>query len=191
LTAGNAAPYCAGPIRHRHLKQLVRTAASLPGPRVELAPWNRLAQLATGDGSAPPPEGGRDASGLRALVGACLTALARRLDEALPPALANARQQWDKVDDLTIVDEDLAATLADARRTLVATAAGGAPAERAVALEGLLALDTARGLTTLAERGLASLIRLRVRSRDEVLLPAGRPFVDLGAALAEAARAWA
>src|SRR4051812_26881914 len=45
LTCRNAAPYCAAPIRQRHLKQLLRTAALLPGPKVEIAPWNRLAQL--------------------------------------------------------------------------------------------------------------------------------------------------
>jgi hypothetical protein len=95
------------------------------------------------------------------------------------------------VDALTVVDEELGVTLAKTRRTLVAAATAASPGGRAVALEGLLALDTARGLVTLAERGLASLIRLRVRSQVEDLLPGGRPFLDLGAALAEAARAWA
>jgi hypothetical protein len=60
----------------------------------------------------------------------------------------------------------------------------------AVALEGLLALEAACGLTTLAERRLSSLIRLRLRGRERDILPAGRPFLDLGAAFAEAARAW-
>src|SRR4051812_8269827 len=97
LTCRNAAPYCAAPIRQRHLKQLLRTAALLPGPKVEIAPWNRLAQLGavSPDSSATeapspaePEESPREAAKLRALVGDCLSALARRLDEALPAALA-------------------------------------------------------------------------------------------------------
>jgi hypothetical protein len=177
-----------GPIRHRYLKELVRTAAALPGPRIDLAPWDRLTQLGEATGSA---EVSTEPARLRALVAQALLSLAHRLDEVLPPALLRARQAWDKVDDLAIVDEDLAATLAATRRTLVAgTIAASAP-ERAVAFEGLVALDAARGLTGLAERGLASLIRLRVRASNDELLPDGRPFIDLGAALAEAARAWA
>jgi hypothetical protein len=104
--------------------------------------------------------------------------------------LAQPWRSWEKIDDLSIVDEQLAALLAEARRALVAAARGPARL-RAVAFEGLLALDAARGLTTLAEHGLASLIRLRVRAGDEELMPDGRPFLDIGAALAEAARAWA
>jgi hypothetical protein len=186
----NAGPYCAGPIRHRHLNQLVRTAASLPGPRVDFAPWSRLAELGAVDPTERPGPA-PTAPELRAVVGDCLSALSRRLEEVLPPALARARQHWDRIDDLTIVDEELAVALAEARRTLVAAATAGLPPERAVAFEGLLALDSARGLTHLAERGLASLIRLRVRGREDELLPEGRPFLDLGAALAEAARGWA
>jgi hypothetical protein len=52
-------------------------------------------------------------------------------------------------------------------------------------------LEAACGLTTLAERRLSSVIRLRLRSDDQELLPAGRPFLDLGAAISEAARVWA
>src|SRR6185369_3560729 len=117
-------------------------------------------------------------------------ALAARLDAVLPPVLAQPWRQWDTIDNLKIVDEDLSATLARTRRALLA-ATRGPGRLRAVGFEGLLALDAARGLTTLAERGLASLIRLRVRAGEEDLMPDGRPFLDLGAALAEAARAWA
>jgi hypothetical protein len=174
-------------IRHRELKQLLQTAAVLPGPKVALTPWNHLGTLAQ---AACDPSAPVDLVRLRAMVGQTLVALARRIDEVLPGALARARQAWDTIDDLTIVDEELAAMLAATRGALVA-AIGTSPQQRAVALEGLLALDAARGLTGLAERGLASLIRLRVRGRDDELLPQGRPFLDLGAALAEAARAWA
>jgi hypothetical protein len=156
----------------------------------ELAHWDRLTELDETIGPAAP-EVTAEPARLRALVSHALDGLARRLDELLPPALTRARQAWDKVDDLTIVDEELASVLAATRRTLVANAACASAPVRAVAFEGLLALDAARGLTSLAERGLASLIRLRVRGSNDDLLPDGRPFLDLGAALAEAARAWA
>jgi hypothetical protein len=142
---------------------------------------------------------------LRALVAECLAALARRIDETLPAALAQARQAWDRVDDLTIIDPSLRAALGDARRWLAAAASDATGPRGAVALEGLLALEAAFGLALLAERRLSALIRLRVRAHaqgqgegqgqgeveSEDLLPSGRPFLDLGAALAEAAQAWA
>jgi hypothetical protein len=157
---------------------------------IELAHWDRLTELGETIGPATAAVTAEPAR-LRALVSHALDGLARRLDDVLPPTLARARQAWDKVDDLTIVDEELASLLAATRRTLVENAASDSAPVRAVAFEGLLALDAARGLTSLAERGLASLIRLRVRGSNDDLLPDGRPFLDLGAALAEAARAWA
>ena len=67
----------------------------------------------------------------------------------------------------------------------------GSPApRRAVALEGLLAIDLAIALVRLFERRLAALLRLRLRSATPELLPEGRPFLDLGRALHEAAEAW-
>jgi hypothetical protein len=128
---------------------------------------------------------------MRALVAEALTALARRIDETLPGALARARQQWDQVDQLTIIDGPLGATLANALRWLAAAAADGGPRRSAVALEGLAAIEAAMGLVALCERRLSALIRLRVRSQAEELLPNGRPFLDVAAALAEAAEAWA
>jgi hypothetical protein len=157
---------------------------------IELAHWDRLTHLGETTGPAAA-EVVTEPVRLRALVCHALEALAGRLDELLPPALARARLAWDKVDALTIVDEELATLLASTRQTLVANARSTSGPARAVAYEGLLALDAARGLTGLAERGLASLIRLRVRGSNDDLLPDGRPFLDLGAALAEAARAWA
>ncbi len=61
---------------------------------------------------------------------------------------------------------------------------------RAVALEGLLALDASVALVRLFERRLAPLLRLRLRSATPDVLPDGRPFLDLGQALHEVAEAW-
>jgi hypothetical protein len=197
-------------IRYRHLKQLVQTAAALPGRKLEVALWNRLEPWSAGlppkdgAGALDPSAGGAPESPaaaeipeatrgeiqrLRAVVGATLSRLARQTEEALGPALVRAQQSWDRSDDMTIIDPSLAAALAEARRELQAAAGGADPTAVAVALEGLLAVEAASGLAALAERRLPALIRLRVRARGE-LLPGGRPFLDLGAALHEAAQAW-
>jgi hypothetical protein len=188
-------------IRYRHLKQLVRTAAALPGRKLEVALWHRLEPWST---ALPPKDGAPDPGPpeelpattrseivrLRAVVAACLQRLARQTEEALAPALARARQSWDRFDALVIVDPPLAAALAETRRQLEAAARSTDAPVAAVAIEGLLAVEAASGLTALAENRLAALIRLRVRGKGE-LLPDGRPFLDLGAALEEAAQAWA
>lgn len=66
----------------------------------------------------------------------------------------------------------------------------GALPRAAVALEGLLVLDTAVSLVRLFESRLASLLRLRRRSATPELLPEGRPFLDLAGALRELAEVW-
>jgi hypothetical protein len=197
-------------IPHRHLKQLVSTAAALPGPKVEVALWASLRAIDLGAAqrskAAPgqaeavaarlrsdlPEEVRLEIAELRALVAGCLRRLALRIEDTLAAALAEARRAWDQADSVTIVDADLGRALADARRKLGATADRRASDRSipAVALEGLLALEAACGLTTLAERRLSSIIRLRLRGQDQDLLPGGRPFLDLGAAFTEAARAW-
>ena len=139
-----------------------------------------------------PEEVRREIAELRALVASCLQRLALRIEDKLAAALAEARRAWDQADSVTIVDAELGRALADARRKLGTTAARRVSDRSiaAVALEGLLALEAACGLTTLAERRLSSIIRLRLRGQDPDLLPGGRPFLDLGAAFTEAARAW-
>jgi hypothetical protein len=191
----------------------------LPGPTLEVAHWGRAAALgaalcAESDGvgsveprdaterqpglkPAPPADeapASADPAGLRAAVAATLNALAWRIEETLPGALAAAPTAWDRVDNLlSFFDPPLTAHLAQVRRRLELAAASreAPPAVRAVAIEGLLALEAACGLARLCEQRLSSLIRLRVRSGIDELLPAGRPFLDLAPALKEAARAWA
>jgi hypothetical protein len=132
-----------------------------------------------------------EARRLRALVATSLQALAERLEETLAPALAGARQAWENVDSLTLVDPRLEASLRGTRHTLE-KAAARPDGVGAVALEGLLALEAARGLVTLAEQRMSSLIRLRIRDDEGApLVSHGRPFLDMGAAIGEAARAWA
>ena len=88
-------------------------------------------------------------------------------------------------------DIDLEGEIMVMRRRLAAAAAPAAlAARRAVALEGLLAVDASVALTRLFERRFATLLRLRMRSNTPELLPDGRPFLDLGRALREAAEAW-
>jgi hypothetical protein len=127
---------------------------------------------------------------LRRRVGALLLALGQRIDEALPRTLELAGSAWDQVDTLTVVDVVLRDEIRTVRQAARALAVDEDAARRAIGLEAELTLDAAVGLVSLLERRLSTLVRLRMRSDDPQLLPEGRPFVDLGAALGEAARAW-
>jgi len=130
-------------------------------------------------------------SDLRREIAALLERLARRVDDVLTAALARAPWAWEQVDAVSVMDFELEDAIAVTRRRLAAAAHPAAPSDRrAVALEGLLAVDASVALARLCERRMASLLRLRMRSTARELLPAGRPFLDLGAALHEAAEAW-
>jgi hypothetical protein len=211
-------------IRHRHLSQLVQSASSLSGPKLDTALWRRLEPWSAGLPQKPsagpsvpdelPAETRLEMSRLRGLVAQSLSTMAQKIEQKLGPSLARARQAWEEVDNHDLIDKSFDATLDGVRRQLLAALPAPGPdggpssvtegpdskpdsksvqaraALGGVALEGLLALETARALIALAERRMSSLIRLRVQ-QDEDLLPGGRPFLDLGPAIAEAARAWA
>lgn len=128
---------------------------------------------------------------LRRRVGALFTALSSRLDPALTAALVRAETAWDQFDAFAVFDERLAREGTALRLEAASLAAMQHPPARAAGVEMLLALDGALGLVALVERRLATLVRLRIRGAEPALLPGGRPFLDVAAALAEAARAWA
>ena len=130
-------------------------------------------------------------AGLRAAIAAVLAGLARRAEPELAASLRRAREAWDQADSFSVIDGELEGEIAALRRRLARGATPSATAaSRAIALEGLLALDASVALVRLFERRLASLLRLRLRSATPDLLPEGRPFLDLGHALHEAAEAW-
>jgi len=160
------------------------------GPGVESSA-EELARAAARPGAALARPSDARPFALRREIAALLARLARRVDETLSVALARAAQAWEQVDALSMIDMDLEGEVAVTRRRLAAAAHPAAPAPvRAVALEGLLAIDASVALARLCERRMASLLRLRMRSATRELLPEGRPFLDLGAALQEAAEAW-
>ncbi len=149
------------------------------------------AELARAGGAAPAELGDVDTRDLRAAIAAVLAELASRTEPALAACVKRSREEWDQADSLSVIDAELADEIAVLRRRLVASAQPlGAAGRRAVALEGLLVVDAAVALVRLFERRLAPLLRLRLRSSAPDLLPAGRPFLDLGAALHELAEAW-
>lgn len=125
-------------------------------------------------------------------MGRLLQAMATKLESALPSVLALASTAWDQVDALQILDRSLMEEAASlrARAAALADDAEAEPATRAGAVAVRLSVDSAFGLVSLVERRLASLIRLRLRAEDPDLLPGGKPFLDLGAALRQAARVW-
>jgi hypothetical protein len=128
---------------------------------------------------------------LRPAISALLARVARRAEPELLKALTQASVAWDQADAFTVIDEDVEAEIAATRRRLTASAGAAAPAaRRAIALEGLLAIDASIALVRLFERRLAALLRLRLRSATPDLLPGGRPFLDLAGALHEVAEAW-
>lgn len=133
--------------------------------------------------SIPPDE-------LRRRVGRALAELGERLSIELPRTLERAMTAWDQVDALEVIDARLRRELGVLRRAAVALEADEDAAARAVGLESHLVVDAATGLVSLFERRLAQLVRARLRSEDPALLVDGKPFVDLGAALTEAARRW-
>jgi hypothetical protein len=152
--------------------------------RAEARPQDEGAGPSARAAAAPP-------SDLRRETAALLALLARRVDEVLAAALARAAHAWEQVDAVSVMDVELESAVAETRRRLAAAAHPAVPsAQRAVALEGLLVVDAAVALARLCERRMASLLRLRMRSPSRAFLPAGRPFLDLGAALREAAEAW-
>jgi hypothetical protein len=156
------------------VQRLYDAAQALPGDKLD-APF-----VVPVVGPAAPAV---DLPPLRRRLGAFLRELAERLDPALLGALERAASAWDQVDSLVVVDDGLAALAAVLRADW--ERAGG-PA----ALEALATLDVALALVGLLERRLATVVRLKVRSGDPALISSGRPFLDVAAALDEAARGW-
>ena len=164
------------------LERLVDTARALRGDKHQVPPAT-LAPCATEVAGADV-----DARALRGRLGQLLLTLAERLEPALIAALRHAAVAWDAFDEVAVMEPEL-------RReaTLIASAAAALereaePSRRAIGLEVRLTLAAALGLVDLIERRLAMLVRLRVQSDERSLLPGYRPFLDVAAALAEAAR---
>jgi hypothetical protein len=140
------------------------------------------------DGEASAQEVG--APEVRKRVAGTLGALAALVEPALTAAVRRARQAWDQADALVVLDERSLAEITASRRWLASCAGSGRSDAAASALEGLLVVEATVALTRLFEHRLAALLRLRLRSADPELLPGGRPFLDLAAALREAEQAW-
>ena len=187
------------------LDRLVAQARALPGAgraavagvseagdptvvSVEKAPsgWPRAADrgVAPDEIEAPSP------SELRRGIGALLQQLGTAIEEALPRTLALAASAWDQADTLAVLDRALVAEARTLRMQARALAAAEEATRRAEGIAAELTLDAAVGLASLLERRLATLVRLRLRAPGADLLPDGRPFLDVGAAITEAARAW-
>ncbi len=146
---------------------------------------------------------------LKTRVRELIAELARRVDAALPETLLHAHHAWDQVDALKLIDKAVEDEVRALARQAALLEADEASAERrALGLEGRLTLEAAVGLVALVECRLATLVRVRLRAVQldgssneedaepdvarltERLLPGGRPFLDLGAALHETARRW-
>jgi hypothetical protein len=164
------------------LLQLVEQIRALPGEATNLG-------LPRAGAAASVPER-LTASELRRRVGSWLSAIAGHVDAVLPTQLARAAQAWDQADDFALGDDETRAEASRLRAAADVLAAGDDAAARATGVEARLAIDAVTGLVALVERRFAGIVRLRLRSETTELLIDGRPFLDVAAALSEAARAW-
>lgn len=131
-----------------------------------------------------------DAGALRERLGRLLLSLSQRLDPVLISALEHAAVAWDAFDAVSVMEPALRRDAAFIAAAAAALEREADPARRAIGMEVRVALASALGLIDLVERRLAMLVRLRVQSGNAALLPGQRPFLDVAAALAEAARGW-
>jgi hypothetical protein len=127
---------------------------------------------------------------LRRDLGALLTELGMRVEPALAAALTRASGIWDQVDAFTVLDGATMVRVEEHRLLWQALLLSEKPLARAAATEALMTMDACVGLVALLERRLATLVRLRMRDEDTRLMLDGRPFLDVGAALKAAGRAW-
>ena len=189
------APYGRREMSAGPLQRLVEAARSLPGDKLTgLRRWPVRMEPTTevSDGTRPElPAELLDLPSLRRRVAELLAELARRIEPALEGALRRAASAWDQVDALTVLDTALAARVAGLRSDGDAMRRSGDRTLAAAGLEVLLTVGAAVDLVALIERRLATLVRIRLRDGTHELLPEGRPFLDLAAALDEAARVWA
>lgn len=167
------------------LERLVDAARALPGERRPIVP----SMISVGDAAL---EGEAvDTRALRAQLGRFLEQISQRLEPALKGALQHAAVAWDAFDEVSVLDRALHRDAAAIARAAAVLEREADPARRAIGLEVRIALEATLGLVHLVERRLATLVRLRGQSGDPALLPGDRPFLDVAAALAEAARGWA
>ncbi len=171
----------------RSLERLVDAARALPGARHAVLPLS-MSIPATGQEIAGADV---DISTLRGRLGHFLGELSQRLEPALTAALQHAAVAWDSFDEVSVLNPQLLSDAAEIAAAAATLERQDDKVLRAFGMEIRIALHAALGLIDLVERRLATLVRLRVQSGDSSLLPGGRPFLDIAAALAEAARGWA
>ena len=147
-----------------------------------------------------------DCSALRQQATATLMLLSEHASTEVPQALERALRRWDQAGDLDLLPPHLRAA-ALALQTRAQAALDGILAARqrdaarltllCAAAEASLAVDSACAVLRAVETRFASLLRAQLyrgeaqdeAAQREALLPAGQPFLDLGAALREVA--WA
>ena len=164
---------------------------ALPGERRPGPQFDWLATQRPQDLSSTPQLSAVQLRALRQRLSALLFTLSQRLQPALSDALRQAAVAWDSFDTVSVLDAALRTEAQALAMAAVQLERTHDAAQRAAGLELRIALTSALGLVDLCERRLATLVRLRVQSPQRSLLPAGRPFIDIAAALAEAARGWA
>lgn len=169
------------------LDHFLEQARALPGEKAEAG----LPRAADGGERTVVPRVVLDGDALRKRVSDSLRTLARRVEAELPKTMARAARAWEQVDSLAVLDRATVFELRVLRRAARLLESDADAVHRAIALEVALTLDVVLGLISLLERRMAVLARLQLRSDQPALVDdAGHPFLDLGPALSEVARAW-
>lgn len=172
-------------MRDSPLQRLLEAARALPDERDEVElPVVPVGEPIPSDASPPAPEE------LRRGVGELLLELARRTEPALEESLRTAMRAWDQADALTVLDAELRAQVDELAARARTACWAEDPGTRAAGTEALLAINAAVGLVALVERRLATFIRLRIGGGGDLFCD-DRPFLDIAAALRDAARGWA
>lgn len=166
------------------LQRLHNAASQLPG---DVTPVT-LPMVSTLPPAASTSAG--DVVLLRQAMGALLVDLSNRVDPLLRHAFTRASGIWDQVDAFTVLDGATLDRVADLRAWSAQLRGHEDGAVRSSALEVATVLEATVGILALLERRLATLVRLRLRDPQHTLMVEDRPFLDVGAALKEAGRAF-
>jgi len=128
----------------------------------------------------------RSLTELRVATGEWLLALSIHIDETLAQAMADVETRWDAFDRVPLAPFHLRARGFDLRESWRPWLSR----EPLAATEAVWTIDAVIALVQTLERRLAALVRAEVSRRGGRLHHGSRPFLDVGLAIREVARAW-
>ena len=136
----------------------------------------------------------RSLSELRVATGEWLLALSIHIDETMAQAMADVETRWDAFDRVPLAPFHMRARGFDLRESwrpwLSQRTAGATEDGPQAATEAVWTIEAVIALVQTLERRLAALVRAEVSRPGGRLRVGSRPFLDVGLAIREVARAW-